>query len=94
MMTKWIAIDGKVFDAVPVDAECASLWSGKCPDCQRLLGEDHDPGCDRELCPRCGAQALSCDCDWEDRPMMTVEYARLVVATLTSAIASVEDPQP
>lgn len=34
----------------------------KCPDCAVALGEMHIPGCDLETCPRCGRQAISCDC--------------------------------
>lgn len=33
-----------------------------CPDCLAPTGSFHHPGCDKEECPRCHAQALSCDC--------------------------------
>jgi hypothetical protein len=46
---------------VPVAAEF-------CPECRTLRGEFHD-GCGEEICPRCEAQVLSCDCVYyEDDP--------------------------
>jgi len=33
-----------------------------CPDCKVLRGMPHHPGCDQEVCPRCGEQYLRCNC--------------------------------
>jgi hypothetical protein len=33
-----------------------------CPSCESLVGELHEPFCNRELCPFCGDFISSCDC--------------------------------
>ena len=37
----------------------------RCHDCGVAKGEIHVTECDGEECPRCGGQAISCDCDIE-----------------------------
>lgn len=37
-----------------------------CHDCGVSVGGQHHPLCDRETCPKCGGQLLSCDCFAED----------------------------
>jgi hypothetical protein len=31
-----------------------------CPDCNAPVGGLHHPGCDTEICPHCGLQAIGC----------------------------------
>lgn len=33
-----------------------------CHDCGCKVGENHQPGCDTERCPKCKGQLISCDC--------------------------------
>jgi hypothetical protein len=37
-----------------------------CRDCGAARGELHVPTCCWEQCPRCGGQAISCDCESVD----------------------------
>lgn len=37
----------------------------KCGYCGVEPGQHHTPGCDIERCPRCGRQAISCNCIYE-----------------------------
>ena len=53
---------GEVLPAIPFEGP------GRCHDCYVVAGAFHHPGCDMEVCPKCGGQLISCDCldDGED----------------------------
>jgi hypothetical protein len=38
----------------------------RCADCDVDVGEFHLPGCDVEVCPKCGGQAIGCGCTDSD----------------------------
>jgi len=38
--------------------------SGLCPCCSAARGQLHEPLCEREQCPVCMQQVMSCDCDF------------------------------
>jgi hypothetical protein len=48
-------IDGVAYARVPWDGD------GPCGDCGAEPGDLHVPFCDLEPCPKCGAQALTCE---------------------------------
>lgn len=37
---------------------------GLCPCCNAARGQFHEPLCEREQCPVCKCQVMSCDCDF------------------------------
>jgi hypothetical protein len=37
--------------------------TGLCPCCSAARGQLHEPLCEREQCPVCKQQVMSCDCD-------------------------------
>ncbi len=53
--------DGEVRTSIPFFP--LNILEGlRCPDCNVRIGGYHHPGCEHELCPRCGEKLSSCGC--------------------------------
>jgi len=70
-----VEIGSEVYQAVKFGEEQRLTWmqedarpdDHRCPDCNTTWGNYHHPGCDREECPKCHRQLISCGClDQED----------------------------
>ena len=59
-------INSQEFDRVRYGDHEDDLDHAKCGDCGMARGQLHQIGCDLEPCPRCGCQAISCDCFYDD----------------------------
>jgi hypothetical protein len=60
--------DQKVYEPVRYGEEEEDWGAGSgrlCHDCYCPAGAYHHIGCDVERCPRCGGQAIGCDCEHE-----------------------------
>lgn len=60
------SIGGQDYDRIPYGKGADDLDHLKCDDCGSPRGMLHVLGCDLEPCPRCGGQAISCDCFYDD----------------------------
>jgi ppGpp synthetase/RelA/SpoT-type nucleotidyltranferase len=47
-----------------------------CYDCGVETGQYHVPGCDVEVCPKCGYQSISCSCDDDDDDDSSFSFKR------------------
>ncbi len=59
---------GRVYQRIPFGCDDFGRASSRpaCRDCVAARGELHVPSCCWEQCPRCGGQAMSCDCESVD----------------------------
>jgi len=59
-------INSQEYDRIPYGEGQDDLDDPECNGCGVPQGGLHKLGCQREPCPRCGGQAISCDCLYED----------------------------
>ena len=64
-------INGDEYNRIRYGFEEDAMSHPKCDDCGAPRGMLHLLGCDIEACPRCGGQAISCDCFYDERPGKT-----------------------
>ena len=65
--------DGKTFERLKVCLLKEYEEGRNCHDCGSPPDTLHHPGCDNEVCPRCGQQLFMCDCNY----ISTTEYVKI-----------------
>lgn len=62
--------EGASYERIPYGAETfrapTEAAHQPCRHCSTIAGKLHEPRCDYEQCPRCGWQAMSCDCTYDE----------------------------
>jgi hypothetical protein len=63
-----ISICGAVYPRIRYGDEPGDWGADRqgCRDCGVIKRQFHVPSCDVECCPRCGGQAITCDCPYDD----------------------------
>lgn len=79
-----IKIEGKMYDRIPFKSDLIKNDQDEgfdtCPDYGVKPGEIHWWSCDWEVCPKCGGQLLSCNCEIEDFTIQPIHFIRKAVS--------------
>ena len=89
----FLRIDGKKYSRVRY-GDKGEPTDTPCHDCNVTEGQMHHWGCDNESCPKCGGQALGCECPekyeiiTETRTISYIEKLRKESTVLLSVIVA------